>query len=145
MATPFTPELGDRILELIRRKNWKVCYEFRHHGDPARQQSMEVAYSQVAKTLSFVPRYHVFPGPLLFDEFSVALAEERLQLPKVTVANKKRILFGFGIREDSCFFVTNTVNHAPSADRVPKDYEFVVAALETLEEFIDRPEYRIKD
>ena len=136
MTTLFTPDVGTRMLQLIHKKNWKVCYEWRNWGNPDAHQSMEEIFAQVATSLENGPRYHVYPGTLEFNEFMKGAIEARIQLPRVTIAGEKRILFGFGIRDDHCFFVTNDQVQIASADREPKDYDFVLAALETLESFI---------
>ena len=139
MATHFTDEIGDQVLELIHQKNWKVCYEFRHEGDKDKFQTFEEVYHQVAERLEIGPRCHVFPAPLNFDAFIQGLTLDALQIPKVTIQGESRVLFGFGLREDHCFLVTNSTPHAPSADREPKDYEYMLDALETLEEFVWPP------
>lgn len=135
MSSKFTKQMGEKILDLVLRKDWKVCYEYRRHGEGTEYQSLEEVYAQEAETLDIGPRYHVFPGPLSFDKYSRLLILDRIQIPMVTIEGERRVLFGFGLREDDCFFVTNTDTHAPSADRIPKTYEFVLEALETLEPF----------
>lgn len=135
MPIRFTQELGNSFLKLIEEKNWKVCYEFRHHGDISKRQTMEDVFGQVAETLEIGPRYHLFPGPLGFNAFTMALAMERVEPAQVTIAGERRIVFGFGLREDHCFFVTHPTMDSPAADRQPKDYEYMRDALETLEPF----------
>ena len=110
-----------------------MCYEFRHHGELDKHQSMENVFNQVAEALEIGPRYHLFPGLLSFDEFSIAFAMEQIEPARVTIAGERRIVFGFGLREDHCYFVTHTSMDSPRADRQPKDYEYMLDALRTLE------------
>jgi len=124
------------MLHLIQSKNWKVCYEWRKADESGEYQSMEEIFHQVADSLENGPRYYVFPQPVSFDEFMEGAIKESIQLPRVKIAGEFRYLFGFGIRDDECFFVTNSDVHLRSADREPKEYDFVLAALETLEEFV---------
>ena len=140
MPRIFTPELGEKILRLVGEKNWKVCYEYRNFGSPGDYQSLEDVFGQLARSLKIGPRYHVFPGPISFEYFSKGLVSETLQTPMVTIAGAQRIVFGFGLREDYCFFVTNTRKHGPSADREPKEYEYMLEALETLEAYEETEE-----
>lgn len=135
MATLFTPELGTRILQKIHSKNWKVIYEHRNYGKPENFQPIEEIFGQVADTLDYKPRYHVYPASIPFETFINGVINETLQVPRVTINGESRIVFGFGIREDHCFFVTNTTIDMQSADRETKDYQFMLDALDTLEEF----------
>ena len=132
----FTIELGETIRGLIYQKNWKVCYEWRNHGDDSKYQSIEEVFSQESNSLEIGPRYYVLPGPLTFDEFSLAFVKQQLQIPIVLIEGEKRFLFGFGLRQDDCFFVTNDTMHGPTADREPKSYEFMLEALHELEYFV---------
>jgi hypothetical protein len=131
----FTPELGQEILALIQSRNWKVSYEFRHNGNPDLFQSMDTVFDQVAEVLELVPRYHIFPASLDYETFIQGVIADTLQVPRVTIDGESRIVFGFGLREDHCFFVTNTIVHIPSADREPKPYTYMLEALQTLETF----------
>ncbi|PCJ59078.1 MAG: hypothetical protein COA73_09350 [Candidatus Hydrogenedentota bacterium] len=131
----YTKELGEQILKLIHDKNWKVSYEFRHNGNPDLFQPMDVVYGQVAEVLELVPRYHIFPASLDYDTFIQAVIADTIQIPRVTINGESRIVFGFGLREDHCYFVTNTIVYIPSADREAKPYPFMLEALETLETF----------
>ena len=135
METSFTVEIGAKALRLIQAANWRVHFEHRHHGDATKFQSLEDIFNQVAEDLKIGPRYHVFPAPLDFDAFIRGVTLGTLQLPRVTIGGQSRILFGFGMRGDHCYFVTNDTPHAPSADREPKNYEYMLDALETLEPF----------
>jgi hypothetical protein len=135
MPMLFTPELGDTILGLILSKRWMVCYEFRYNGDPSKQQSMDQVYEQVAETLDIVPRYHLFPKGMPFQAFIMGLSSGKIDPPHVTIDGERRIFFGFGLREDHCFFVTHPTMDPPAADRAPKPYEFMLDSLQTLEPF----------
>jgi hypothetical protein len=140
MTKFFTPEIGQYMLGLFYKKNWNICYEWRNRGNPDAHQSIEEIYGQVATTLINGPRYYVFPAPLNYEQFELESVSGDLQVPVVTIEGERRILIGMGIREDHCHFVTNSHRNIATADREPKDYDFVLAALETLEEFtIDHP------
>ncbi len=135
MPTPFSYEIGAEILRLVEQKKWKICYEFRNFGDPDGFQSMEEVFEQRATVLEIGPRYHIFPGAMPFDRFSMLIAMENIAMPRVTIADENRYLFGFGLRDDYCYFVTNSSTYGPTADREPKEYDFMLDGLKTLEEY----------
>jgi hypothetical protein len=142
MPISFTPELGSEILEKIHQKRWKVIYEYRNHGNPNDFQPIEEIFDQEADILEAGPRYHVYPAGIPFGIFIKGVVDETLQVPRVTIGGESRILYGFGIRDDHCYFVTNLTIDVRSADRGPKEYQFMLDALDTLEEFSldNRPE-----
>jgi hypothetical protein len=135
MSIRFTPELGAELLEKIQSKRWKVVYEDRNHGDLDQFQPIEEIFKQVAETLSNEPRYRIYPATIPFEAFINGVINETLQVPRVTIKDESRIVFGFGIRDDHCCFVTNTKVDIKTADRDPKDYQYMLDAFGSLETF----------
>lgn len=131
----YSKELSKQILEKIEQKNWKVVYEYRNHGNPNDFQPIEEVFNQVAESLNTEARYHLYPAGIDFDLFIKGVIAETLQVPRVTINGESRIVYGFGLRDDHCYFVTNTEVSVRTADRDPKDYEFLLDALDTLETF----------
>lgn len=135
MSIRFTPELSTELLHKIQSKNWKVVYEYRNHYSTQDFQPIEEIFQQVAETLKCGPRYHIYPASIPFETFINGIIRETLQVPQVTIDGELRIVFGFGIRDDYCYFVTNSAVEIKSADRTRKDYKFMLDALGTLEKF----------
>ena len=135
MARLFTAELGAEMHQKILDKNWKVIYEYRNHGKEGEFQSIEEIFKQVADTITTDVRYRVYPAKIPFETFISGVINDTIQLPRVMIDGESRILFGFGIREDHCYFVTNSSIQMQSADRQSKDFQFMLDALDTLEEF----------
>ena len=135
MPIRFTPELGAEILEMIHSRNWKVVYENRNHGNPDDFQPIEEIFEQEVSELFDGPRYHIYPAQISFDVFIGGVVRDTLQMPRVIVDDESRLVFGFGIRDDHCFFVTNLGIEMRTADRGQKSYEFMLEALDTLQSF----------
>ena len=135
MSIRFTPELGAELLDKIQSRNWKVVYEIRNYGKAVDFQPIEEIFNQVAETLSIEPRYHIYPASISYDTFIDGVIKETLQVPCVNIDDQMRIVFGFGIRDDHCYFVTNSFVEIRSADRSPRSYQYMLDALDTLETF----------
>jgi hypothetical protein len=135
MPTNFTPALGTDILQKITSRKWKVVYEYRNHCNPDDFQPIEDVFAQEVESLKEGPRYHIYPAEIPFEIFINGVINETLQIPRVIIGGKYRLVFGFGIRGDHCYFVTNIDTQMRTADREPKSYNYMLDALDTLDEF----------
>ena len=110
-------------------------YEYRNHGNSGEFQPIEEVFGQVVDSLKDGPRYHIYPAEIPFDVFINGVINDTLQIPSVTINGESRLVFGFGIRDDHCYFITNIDVQMRTADREPKSYEYMLDALDTLDEF----------